>query len=198
MPTIRIDDDVYEGLQALAEPFVDTPNTVIRRLLEASGTVDRKRIAFINGDGPAIQRLPEDDGTMVYCAPGEDPQPMKRATSATKRKPKAKRASSGDLLPESSYEMPLMAALYVRGGSAPARDVIEIVGEALKNDLTPTDKQRLKSGGIRWQNRVQFVRLRLIERGWIRKDTERGVWALSEDGMKVTKEVIDKLEAGAD
>lgn len=32
--TIRVDDEVYEALQALAEPFKDTPNKVLRRLLK--------------------------------------------------------------------------------------------------------------------------------------------------------------------
>lgn len=31
MPTIRVDDEVYALLQAEAKPFVDTPNTVLRR-----------------------------------------------------------------------------------------------------------------------------------------------------------------------
>ena len=30
VPTIRVDDDVYGALQKRAEPFVDTPNTVIQ------------------------------------------------------------------------------------------------------------------------------------------------------------------------
>src|SRR5512137_1337867 len=38
-PTIRIDDDVYKGLQKLARPFEDTPNSIIRRLLEKSGVL---------------------------------------------------------------------------------------------------------------------------------------------------------------
>jgi hypothetical protein len=37
MPTIRIEDDVFAGLQQLAKPFTDTPNSVIRRLLEQAG-----------------------------------------------------------------------------------------------------------------------------------------------------------------
>ncbi|MFE2278601.1 hypothetical protein ACFXAE_15400 [Streptomyces sp. NPDC059454] len=31
--TIRIDDEVFAALQALSEPFVDTPNSALRRLL---------------------------------------------------------------------------------------------------------------------------------------------------------------------
>jgi hypothetical protein len=33
MPTIRVDDEVYERLQRQAKPFVDTPNSVLRKLL---------------------------------------------------------------------------------------------------------------------------------------------------------------------
>lgn len=36
--TIRIDDDVFAALQALAEPLVDTPNSALRKLLELDGT----------------------------------------------------------------------------------------------------------------------------------------------------------------
>lgn len=35
--TIRVDDEVFAKLQSLAEPFVDTPNTALRRLLGLSG-----------------------------------------------------------------------------------------------------------------------------------------------------------------
>lgn len=39
MPTIRLDQDVFEGLQQLAKPFVDSPSMVIRRLLEERGVL---------------------------------------------------------------------------------------------------------------------------------------------------------------
>ena len=41
MPTIRLDQDVFEGLQRLAKPFVDTPSMVIRRLLEERGLLGK-------------------------------------------------------------------------------------------------------------------------------------------------------------
>ena len=43
MPTIRVDQDVFEGLQKLAQPFVDSPSMIIRRLLEQQGVL--KKIA---------------------------------------------------------------------------------------------------------------------------------------------------------
>ena len=42
MPTIRLDQDVFEGLQRLAKPFVDSPSMVIRRLLEERGVLQPK------------------------------------------------------------------------------------------------------------------------------------------------------------
>jgi predicted CopG family antitoxin len=41
MPTIRVDQDVFEGLQKLAQPFVDSPSMVIRRLLEDRGVLEK-------------------------------------------------------------------------------------------------------------------------------------------------------------
>lgn len=32
MPTIRIDDEIYDWLQKMARPFEDTPNSVLRRV----------------------------------------------------------------------------------------------------------------------------------------------------------------------
>lgn len=36
-PTIRIDQEVFESLKKLGEPFVDTPNSVIKRILKKEG-----------------------------------------------------------------------------------------------------------------------------------------------------------------
>ena len=41
MPTIRVEQDVFAGLQQLAKPFVDSPSMVIRRLLEERGVLNK-------------------------------------------------------------------------------------------------------------------------------------------------------------
>ena len=53
MPTIRVDDEVFEGLKKLAEPLVDTPSSVIRRLLEANGALKKKPVVPIPKPAPA-------------------------------------------------------------------------------------------------------------------------------------------------
>jgi len=58
MPTIRVEPDVFEGLQKLAQPFVDSPSAVIRRLLEERGVLAAKSAAPV----PAADRVPHRSG----------------------------------------------------------------------------------------------------------------------------------------
>src|SRR4051794_37959404 len=57
MPTVRLDPDVYDALKKLAEPFTDTPSSVIRRLLEEKGHLDRKSAK----ETPAPRTVPISD-----------------------------------------------------------------------------------------------------------------------------------------
>ena len=51
--------------------------------------------------------------------------------------------------------------------------------------LTKLDRDRLPNGGERWQNRVQFTRLRLKERGLIKSGSPRGFgWELADLGAE--------------
>jgi Mrr N-terminal domain len=55
MPTVRLDPDVFEGLQKLAQPFVDSPSMVIRRLLEEQGIL--KKMPATAAPRPSAQTL---------------------------------------------------------------------------------------------------------------------------------------------
>lgn len=87
-------------------------------------------------------------------------------------------------MPESEYEIPILRFLEERGGRAPSREVVEAVGEALDGKLTELDRQELKSGDIRWENRTAFVRLRLVERGELVKKSPRGTWEITDRGRE--------------
>ncbi|MDT0203971.1 hypothetical protein [Nocardioides sp. AE5] len=58
-PTIRIDHEVYEKLQEQAKPFVDTPNAVLRRLLELPEAPEPRGKGRRHGHG---RRGPEGHG----------------------------------------------------------------------------------------------------------------------------------------
>ena len=168
---IDVDEDVYGSLRASAEPFVDTPNSVLRRLLGLD-TPSASAAA-------AIQQRPRPE------APRPSPKAGAKGRKAKSSKP---RAAAGTLLPEQEYERPLLQALVDAGGSAPSKQLIERVGELIGERLTEQDRESLSSGGVRWQSRIQFVRLRLIERGLMQKDTPRGIWAITDSGKELVTE----------
>lgn len=163
---IDVDEEVYGALGANAEPFVDTPNSVLRRMLGL-------------------------DGAPTVAAAETRPRPStprvaaKAGTKGRKVKSPRPRAAAGTLLPEQEYERPLLQALVDAGGSAPSKQLIERVGELIGDKLTAQDRESLSSGGVRWQSRIQFVRLRLIERGLMQKDTPRGIWAITDSGKEL-------------
>lgn len=80
--------------------------------------------------------------------------------------------------------MPILRVLAERDGSAPAREVINAVGQLVADRLTELDREELPNGGQRWENRVQFTRLRLKERGLIKTGSPRGLWELADAGTE--------------
>jgi len=157
--SIEIDDEVFAVLEDHARPFVDTPNTVLRRLLG----IDR------------AERPPKGSAGKVEGLP---------KGSARKAGENAGRAAPGTLLPEREYELPILRYLDENGGRAPSREVVQAVGTALADRLTVLDRQQLKAGDVRWENRVAFVRLRLVERGELVRGSPRGTWEISDKGRE--------------
>jgi hypothetical protein len=169
-PKILIDDEVLALLKSKAEPFVDTPNTVLRRLLgmpPMNGSVDNESLA-------GRELLIEEPATGSRRQPAH--RRRRRSRSATKR------AQPGSILPDEEYELPLLEILDAHGGRAPTSEVLDELGERLNDRLTPTDRDSLGSGDIRWRNRAQFVRLRLIESGDMKSGSPRGLWEISDQG----------------
>lgn len=173
-PTIRIDEDVFEELKKHAEPFVDTPNTVLRRLLSLGDA------GFEPTNGTV--ELEAADETPAEASAREE-----RATRQRRRRTKPKRApraKTGSILHESAYELPILQIIETHGGRAAAREVLDELGPKLDGQLTEVDRQELASGDVRWRNRAQFVRLRMVEKGDLVKDSPRGMWEISDQGRR--------------
>jgi hypothetical protein len=168
MISIEIDEEVFRELKTRAEPFVDTPNSVLRRELgldddEAS---ERRKNELRVAPTPEVPR----DST------------MKRGRRKSRRG--RRRAPAGSLLPETEYVDPILRAIAAKGGRAPTREVIEDVGRIVGKRLTALDKERMESGAVRWHNRVQFTRLRMVDQGLLKRGSPRGVWEITEEGMR--------------
>jgi hypothetical protein len=175
-PTIEISDELYALLEREARPFVETtPEAVLRRLLEE----------YLDGARAS--------GRVRQATDSEPEQRPADRRGRTRTAGRAKRARRGSLLPEQEYELPILRALEEAGGTAPSKLVTEAVGQALASRLTDLDKEPLRSGDIRWQNRVQFTRLRLVEEGFLKKDSPRGTWEISDKGrQRLSSEGVER------
>jgi hypothetical protein len=149
---------------------------------EVMAKVRARAKPFVDSPNDALRRLiglgPASEAS---CAPFPSAEPrMRRA-----------RAKTGELLPLAAYELPVLRAVSRAGGAAWRAEVRDAVGTALAERLTPVDRAPLQSGEIRWENRLGFVRLRLIERGHLRSGSRRGLWELTDAGI----EELGRLEA---
>jgi hypothetical protein len=167
-PSIELDEDIYEYLKSQAEPFADTPNTVLRRLLQLDDASEAETQKSASNGAPSRREA--------------GIQGKKRG--GTRKSSGRTRAPSGTLLPEQRYELPLLRALIDAGGEAPYREVLESVGRALTDEFMPADHETLASGSVRWHSRLQFVRLRLVERGEMDREAPRGIWRITEAGRQ--------------
>ena len=161
-----VDDEVYAALQEQAVPLEDDVNSVLRRLLGLPPT-------------EAPRRAPS-----TAVATAEAPARRKRSMTTPAGKPTKKRTRvpKGSILPEEEYELPILRALEHLGGRVPTSEVIAQVEKEIGARLTEVDREELSSGGVRWQNRVQFVRLKLIKKGEMVDGSPRGIWEVSPAG----------------
>lgn len=184
--TIEIDDEVLELLKSRAEVFVDSPNSVLRRLLGLDKNGSQAPMAALAPMPAAAAASPAGVSKARSASAAQrvrkSGQRRRNVRSAAKRT----RAAHGTLLPESEYELPILRYLDQHGGRAPSREIIDAVGQELDQQgrLDPADKETLSSGEVRWKSRAAFVRLRLVERGDLDGQAPRGTWQITNQGQQ--------------
>jgi hypothetical protein len=167
---VDVDRDVYDYLRSKST-FEDTFSTVLRREL-------------------GLEEISADNGRKAGVSAEKA---RKRAPTTRKARGKRStrpRAAAGTLLPEGEYYRPILEILLENGGRLPKQAVIDELGRRLHDRFTDADQDTLESGGVRWQSRAQFARLRLAERRFIDKNAPRGTWAITEEGEKAVEETI--------
>jgi hypothetical protein len=160
MPTIRIDEDVFEALKAIAEPFTDTPNSVIRRLLEGQGAIPSRKTEA-NRQFRAVIDFPPT--------------------------PSARPANRKVLTPQPVYEAFL---LYVLAndfkGSASKHDATTKTIEMMESRgfIGTLERERVATGETKAENTIAWGRNALKERGFISTLSPRGTWELTPEGVE--------------
>jgi hypothetical protein len=140
MPTIRVDEEVFTALQSQAQPFVDTPNDVLRRLLR------------LNPSQPAPRQAPV------------------------------------DATPERAYRTLILESLAKADGSAPGREVLRSIEQAMDGAFKASDLEPVSSGAIRWKVFANFERKNMVMKGLLKPDSPRGIWELTEKGCQEAKQ----------
>ena len=79
-------------------------------------------------------------------------------------------------IPTKGFYDPILQVLREMEGSGSPPEVVERVGQILKDDLKESDWEALKTKPVRWHNRCQRARIGLIEEGKMRGDSPRGLW----------------------
>lgn len=115
-----------------------------------------------------------------------------RVAHPKKRKRKIHtKLSKGLRTPEDSFRRPILESLIELGGSAPMKEVLELVEDKMKGILNEYDYQPLPSDpkSIRWRNTAQWCRNTLVREGLLKSNSPHGSWEISDKGRD---EIADK------
>jgi hypothetical protein len=90
--------------------------------------------------------------------------------------PAEKPTIRGEITSQSEYTLPILESLIEIGGSGKSRDILNKVFSKMKHKLKEKDLEKLPSGtDIRWKNLARWERKNLIDKGYLKKDSPRGI-----------------------
>jgi hypothetical protein len=134
----------------------------------------------------------------VYARPLEDsPEDVVRlaldALDASRgHKPPAVKAQKrpapqGKKTPQREFRLPLLKVMLELGGSGYVKDIRETIEPKVRDLLGPADLAPVSTGEARWWNAVCWERNDLVKEGLFRKDSDRGIWELTDAGRKAAQ-----------
>ncbi|MBP1231655.1 hypothetical protein JOE40_001299 [Arthrobacter sp. PvP102] len=161
MPDITVDAEVFARLQSLAQPFVDTPNDVLRRALGIAAAQERGEQTE-----PGLRKLTNSEG---------------RSTRPT-AKP-AETRDADDATPQREFRQFILASLRDAGGLQTVDQVLFEVERRMRSRFREADYELVSKGEVKWRNAARWERNDMVDDGLIKKSVRRGVWELTELGM---------------
>lgn len=185
---IEVEDDVFRALQELAEPLIDSPNSVLRRILRLRAPAQETDSQPL----PPHSSRPRHSQSAPDQPAGDDKADESARSQWSDTQERPKRARRGTLLAETEYFRPILEAIDEFGGSTAASRVIDRVGHKLESRFTEADRGLHDSGGMRWRKRTQFARLTLVNKGLMRSDSPHGLWEISDAGRAFLRQEASK------
>jgi hypothetical protein len=176
-------DEAFEGFLAELHDILSEVQNAIKTKTEEG---DFQSVAGLAQQAEQINQLIQKVGVLRrdWASPAVHPAP------STPRKRRRTRASGKEMNPQSAYNLPILQALEKLGGRAKAQEVLDKVYELVRDRLLPGDKEVLLSvNEPRWRNAAQWARNRLKERGYLRSDSPKGIWEITDAGRAYLKQL---------
>jgi hypothetical protein len=174
----------FEMLLEELETEIDFVNRLGARAFEARNYDDAKesleRAAQITSFRDKVEALCR-EWESLYAHKEDD-----EGTEAHAERRNLGRLRRGLRTREEAYYRPILEALQALGGSAPMSQVLDRVLQCMKGKLKDVDFEPLASDPDmpRWKNAVQWARYSMVKEGLLRNDSPRGVWQISEAGVR--------------
>lgn len=166
MPVIRISEQTMERLKKWAEPLVDTTESAFVKVLNAAeGTLDAER------------------GGATLSPEAVSPPDREKVNGKLARK---------KFLPDKEFRRPLLEALYQMGGKARRQALRPVLEKRIASRLQPGDYELVSTGDPRWWSAASWTRNKLKDEGFLRDDSPRGLWELSEKGFRQVESWLAK------
>ena len=162
MPVIRRSDETMRRLKTWSQPLEDAAESALAKVLDAVDAAESARI------GPPPPARPNREKQKLLA-----PKPPARPRSGAPRK-----------LPQKALRQPLLEVLHELGGSALVCELRPVMKERVAPLLLPGDWELVSMGDERWWNATRWERSALLREGYLRPDSPRGVWELSDKGLE--------------
>ena len=98
-----------------------------------------------------------------------------------------KKTNAGQKLPQKEFRIPLLLTLDALGGAGFLDEVRRAIYPRVKAKLGEADHHIVATGEPRWWNATCWERSELVKEGYLRSDSPRGRWELSDEGRRKAK-----------
>jgi len=197
MPTISVSQEVYDRLKEKSRSWEDTPNKIIRRLLEKSTSEENSHEAGSFGKQSQPEEVPDQLEKSEDALADDSPEGQTSKFMGKTIKPSTHRSihsrPSHNLRNRTSPDYIIQKIVMLVLGEEETGDISpeKVVSETKKimefnNLLTPEDLDTVPSGKTRLESKIQRLQKRLTVEGLL--EHAEGYWKLTEEGKKECEE----------
>lgn len=102
---------------------------------------------------------------------------------------------NGKIVPEWAYQITILKTLIKLGGSAETYRVYSVIKQDFPKLASGENSENYKTGDVIWQNQIRRARQHLVDAGYMKKDSQRGLWEISDNGRIRYEEIKSESTA---